>query len=203
MCGICGRLNKNYLCNKCRNQLEKQAKFEIEKNQSEKYYFQEHLYIFEYQGTIRKIILDYKFNDKSYLYRTIVNFLLKNEKFFQNLKSYDTIMAVPISKKRNKERGYNQSGLIAKEIAKSLGIEYNCQSLLKTKNIIEQSKLNKEERQKNIQGVYELQKSEMLKNKNILLIDDIYTTGSTVNECSKMLKQAQPKKIGVLTLAKD
>ena len=43
----------------------------------------------------------------------------------------------------------------------------------------------------------------MLKNKNILLIDDIYTTGSTVNECSKMLKQAQPKKIGVLTLAKD
>ena len=74
---------------------------------------------------------------------------------------------------------------------------------MKTKNIIEQSKLNKEERQKNIQGVYQLQKWERLTNKRILLVDDIYTTGSTVNECSRILKLAQPTKIDVLTIAKD
>ena len=77
----------------------------------------------------------------------------------------------------------------------------NC--LIKTKNIIEQSKLYKEEREKNIQGVYKLQNKKLIKNKKILLIDDIYTTGSTVNECSKILKQANPKSIGVLTIAKD
>lgn len=202
-CGICGKLNSNFLCNKCQKKLESQAKFKIEKNSNTNYYFQEHLYIFEYQGMIRKVILNYKFNDKSYLYKTIVNFLLKNEKFFQILESYDTIIPVPISRKRRKERGYNQSELIAKEIAKMLSKEYNNQCLFKTKHIIEQSKLKKEERQKNIQGVYELDYPKRLQDKKILLIDDIYTTGNTVNECCKMISQAKPKKIGVLTIAKD
>ena len=114
---------------------------------------------------IRKIILNYKFNDKSYLYKTFVNFLLKNEKFFEILKSYDTIIPVPISTKRRKERGYNQSELIAREIAKKVEIEYNYQCLFKTKNIVEQSKLNKEKKQKNIQGVYQIDKPQLLENK--------------------------------------
>ncbi len=203
ICGICGKLNSNFICNKCQIQLEKQAEFKIEKKAKTNYYFEKHLYIFKYEGMIRKIIINYKFNDKSYLYKTIVNFLLKNEKFFSILETYDTILAVPISKKREKERGYNQSELIAKELAKKLSKEYNNQCLFKTKNIIEQSKLNKEERQKNIQGVYELRNSNCLQDKKILLIDDIYTTGSTVNECCKILGQARPKKLDVLTLAKD
>lgn len=202
-CGICGKLNPNFLCKKCEKTLESQAKFKIDKKQDSNYFFKEHLYIFEYQGMIRKMILNYKFKDKAYLYKTIVNFLLKNEKFFQNLAVYDIIVSVPISNKRAKQRGYNQSELIAKEIAQNIPIAYNNQCLFKTKHIIEQSKLNQEQRQKNIQGVYELHNPNMLKNKKILLVDDIYTTGSTVNECASMLKQAQPKSIGVLTLAKD
>ena len=75
--------------------------------------------------------------------------------------------------------------------------------LVKIKNIIEQSKLNKEDRIQNIQGVYELKSKQLIENKKIILIDDIYTTGSTVNECSKILKQGNPKKIGILVLAKD
>ncbi len=139
----------------------------------------------------------------SFLYKTIVNFLLKNEMFFAIFKSYDTIIPVPISKKRMKERGYNQSALIAREIAKSTNLEYNDICLLKSKNIIEQSKLNKEQRQDNIQGAYKMHKPQILQSKKILLVDDIYTTGSTVNECSKILQQANPQKIGVFTLAKD
>ena len=197
MCGICGKPNQNFLCPKCNNKLKKQAKFKIEEKSPISHYFKEHLYI------IRSEILDYKFNDKSYLYKTFVNFLLKSEKFFKILKSYDTIVPVPISKKRYKERGYNQSNLIARELATQLKIEYNDKSLIKTKNVIEQSKLNKEERQKNIQGVYELRSIKKLKNKKILLVDDIYTTGNTVNECCKILTKAEPKQIDVFTLAKD
>lgn len=129
--------------------------------------------------------------------------MLKNKKFFSILKSYDTIIPVPISKKRRQKRGYNQSELIAREIAKRAKIDYNNQCLLKTKNIIEQSKLNKEERQQNIQGAYQIVQTKKIANKKILLIDDIYTTGNTANECSKTLEQANPKKIGVLTIAKD
>ena len=161
------------------------------------------MYIFRYEGKIRKTIIDYKFNEKSYIYVTFVNFLLKNKKIFENIKNYDTIIPVPISKKRQKERGYNQSLLIARKIAEKTNLELMNNCLIKTKNIIEQSKLNKEDRLQNIYGVYELTNRQLIENKKILLIDDIYTTGSTVNECSRILRKANPEKIGVLVLAKD
>ena len=112
-------------------------------------------------------------------------------------------MPVPISRKRLKSRGYNQSELIAKEIAYNSNLILETGCLYKVKNIVEQSKLNKEERLKNIQGVYELVNKEKLYKKKILLVDDIFTTGSTVNECAKVLRNASPRKIGVFTLAKD
>ena len=162
------------------------------------------IYIYlQYEGIIRRLILKYKFKEEAYLYKTFVNFLLKNKKLFEKIKKYDTIIPVPISKKRYKIRGYNQSELIGKELAKKLKINIETEYLFKVKNIIEQSKLSKEERTKNIQGVYKLINKEKLENKKILLIDDVYTTGSTVNECSKILRKANPKKIGVFTLAKD
>ena len=211
MCGICGKLNNNFLCPKCQKILENEAvfgidkykKMEIEKNLEERKYFDEHLYIFEYEGIIRRIILKYKFQDKAYLYKTFVNFLLKNENFFEFIKKYDTIIPVPISRKRRAMRGYNQSELIVKEIANFTNLKEESDCLFKIKNVIEQSKLNKEERQKNIQGVYELRNKEKLYKKKILLVDDIYTTGSTVNECSKVLRGAKPKQIGIFTIAKD
>ena len=203
VCGICGRLDKNYLCKKCEKILESQAKFKIENGQDLNKNFENHLYIFKYEGIIRKTILNYKFKEKSYIHMTLVKFLLKNEKFFKILKSYDTILPVPISRKRKNTRGYNQSELIGKELSKNIKVECITDCLFKNKNIIEQSKLNREERQKNIQGVYILKNKERLNNKKIILIDDIYTTGSTVNECCKILKKAKPRKIDVLTIAKD
>ena len=200
-CGICGKLNSDFLCKKCEKILETEAIYGVDKTLDK--YFNEHLYIFLYQGIIRRIILKYKFQEEAYLYKTFVNFLLKNENFFEKIKKYDTIVPVPISRKRFKERGYNQSELIAKEIACSSKLELETECLFKTKNIIEQSKLNKEERLKNIQGVYDLVNKGKLYKKKILLVDDIYTTGSTVNECARVLRKARPSKIGVFTLAKD
>ena len=203
VCGICGKLNEDGLCNKCKINLEELAENGILNQELEGMLFNELIYIFKYEGLIRKLILDYKFHEKPYIYVCFVNFILKNKKIFEKLQSYDTIIPVPISKKRMKERGYNQSLLIAKNLSKELNISLQVNCLLKTKNIIEQSKLNKEQRKENIQNVYELKNGEILNNKQILLIDDIYTTGSTVNECSKILQQAKPEKIDVLVVAKD
>ncbi len=201
VCGFCDKINKNALCKKCENKLKQEEKFTVEKILEDK--FEEQIYFFPYAGFVRKSILNYKFNEKPYLYKSFVKYIMKNEKFVEKLKSYDIIMPVPISKKRAKERGYNQSYLITKEIAKLTRIEHNASCLFKTKNIIEQSKLNKEQRQENIQGVYELNNKKILKGKKILLVDDIYTTGSTVKECCLVLKRANPKKLGILTIARD
>lgn len=181
--------------------LQKEAVFKIEDYKDKN--FEKLFYCFKYEGNIRKLILNYKFNEKSYLYKTFVNFLLKNEKWFEIFKTCDTIIPIPISKKRKKERGYNQSLLIAKELSKKLQLSLNNNCLYKMKDTIEQSKLNKEERKKNIQGVYKLKNQEKLKDKKILLIDDIYTTGNTIEEASKTLKQADINGIIVLTIAKD
>ena len=202
-CGICGKIDKEYICKKCQKKLETEAIWQKEEIQNPYIFFCELNSIFQYQGTIREKIIDYKFNEKSYLYKTFVNFILKNTKLYKNIKAYDIIIPVPISKKRKRERGYNQSLLIAREIAHKTNLELMNNCLIKTKNIIEQSKLNKEERAQNIYGVYELKNKQLIENKKILLIDDIYTTGSTVNECSRILRKAKPAKIGVLVLAKD
>lgn len=134
--------------------------------------------------------------------------MLKNDFFFENFKSYDTIIPVPISKKRKKKRGYNQSLLIAKELVKQVNKEKKTLSLCvdaleKIKNIVPQSTLDKENRLQNVQGVYQLKNKEQLIGKKILLIDDIYTTGSTVRECAKVLQQVDVEKIDVFTIAKD
>ena len=178
--------------------------------------------MFKYKN-IRKNILDYKFNEKSYYYKAFVNILLKDKKMCEILKSYDIIVPVPIHNKRRMERGYNQTELIAKELSRKINyctntMEKTKQEILKYENILikknntkPQSSLNKIQRAENAKNVYELRKEkrmlleyEKLKNKNILIFDDIYTTGATANECAKVIKEGlAPNKIGILTMAKD
>ena len=166
-------------------------------------HFENHYYIFKYDNLIRKLIIDYKFNEKPYLYRSFLEFLNNYQKEYIQFKIYDIIIPVPISKKRKKERGYNQSLLIARKISSKEKIKLVDKVISKVKNNNTQSKLNKEERAENVKNVYKITKDKEIINKNILLIDDIYTTGATLNECSRMLKQAGAKKIDVLTIAKD
>lgn len=209
VCGICGKINKNSLCDGCNKNLQSKKICKIDYYQNEDIFYEEHFYIFKYDGIIRDKIIDYKFNDKAYLYKTFEKIILNDKKICDFIKSYDIIIPVPIHKKRKLIRGYNQSELIIKEVVRNLrkqcNIELDNMSLMKIKNAEKQSLLTKEQRTENIKNSYELQKSniEKLKGKKILIFDDIFTTGSTANECSKTLMLAKPKKIGILTIAKD
>ena len=203
MCGFCGKLNKNSLCNKCKIRIEKNAIYKIEDYRETTSFFDEHLYLFQYDGEVRETILNYKFNEKSYLYRTFLEFIKNSEKICTQIKKYDIIMPIPISKKRMKQRGYNQSTLIAKGIAKMLNIEYKEKVLVKIKDNKPQSELGQNERSINVQGVYKIKAPKQVFQKKILLIDDIFTTGNTTNECAKVLKKNTVNNVGIFTLAKD
>lgn len=197
-CGMCEKICDSYICNKCKLRLNKLLKLNTIKYKDK--YFDSHTYLFKYEEGIREKILQYKFNEKSYLYKFFSEIIINN----CNLKNnYDIILPVPIHKKRKLKRGYNQSELIAKELAKKFNIEYYNNILVKEVNNLPQSTLNKTQRIKNVLGIYKITNSQKIENKSILLIDDIYTTGSTVNECAKILKQCGVQKIDVLTLAKD
>lgn len=202
VCIICNKINNEYICKKCKIKLEKDNKH-INCDKIKDKFFIEHIYLFKYDGIIRKQILNYKFNEKSYIYRLFIDFLKNNENIYCKIQKYDIIMSVPISKKRLKERGYNQSSLFAREVAKILNKEYQGSNLIKIKDNLAQSTLNKEKREQNVKDAYILKNVDCIKNKKIMLIDDIYTTGNTLNECSRMLKQAGVHEVGVFTIAKD
>ena len=202
VCGFCGKINNESLCNECEEKINPKLVCNIDKYEDK--FFSEHLYLFKYEENIRKSILEYKFNDKDYLYKTFSKIIIKNEKICGFLIKYYIIIPVPIHKKRFNVRGYNQSELIAKEIAKNIkSIKFENNILFKIQNTNPQSTLNKLDRSINAQNAYSIKNSERFKNKNILLLDDIYTTGSTVNECSRILKLNNSKDIGIITLAKD
>ncbi len=198
VCGICGKIEKNGLCKECKKKLKinERVYSDIGKN------FEKHISIFDYDGEIRHNILLYKFKDKSYMYKTFAEIILNSKKICDILQTYDIIISVPVHKKRKMNRGYDQSELIAKEIAKNIKtLEYK-KALKKIKNNQMQSSLNKNMRLQNVQDAYEAVNKEIIKNKKIILFDDIYTTGSTVNECSKVLKENGAKEILVLSLAR-
>lgn len=191
-CAVCGKLGES-ICLKCYNKLKK---FEINNN------YKDVFFLYKYQGIIRNLILSYKFKDKSYLYKTFSKCMLKNKNLCNFLKSYDIIIPVPLHKKRKMERGYNQSALIANELAKNLELKYY-DILIKNKNTKPQSSKSLKERKKSVVGIYEIKNKGLVKGKSVVIFDDIYTTGSTLEECKKVLFKCGAKKVGLLALAKD
>ncbi|MBP3832304.1 MAG: ComF family protein [Clostridia bacterium] len=203
VCGFCGKLDRNSLCNKCKIQIQKNNLSKIEDYKNTSSYFDEHIYLFQYSGEIRNMILNYKFREKSYIYSTFVELIKNNKKICAQIKKYDIIMPVPISKKRLNTRGYNQSALIAGKIAKTLNMCYEENILVKIKDNKPQSEMGQEKRKSNVKDVYTIKNKEKIYQKKILLIDDIFTTGNTVNECAKVLIENFASSVGIFTIAKD
>ena len=191
-CAVCGKLGESI----CLNCYDKLKKLEINNN------YKDIFFLYKYQGVIRNLILSYKFKDKSYLYKTFSKCMLKNKNLCNFLKSYDIIIPVPLHKKRKMERGYNQSALIAKDLAKNLKLKYY-DILIKNTNTKPQSSKSLKERKESVVGIYEIKNKSLVKGKSVVIFDDIYTTGSTLEECKKVLLKCKAKKVGLLALAKD
>lgn len=202
VCGICLKTSKKYICEECMELIKFKSLNKIDTYNNKN--FKEHLYILKYEGIIRQRILDYKFKEKSYLHRSFSEMILNSKENIEFIKKYDVLIPVPIHKYRMKIRGYNQSELIAKDLVYQIrNIKLQNRVLIKTKNIVAQSSLNKKQREYNIEDAYEIKNVEKIVNKKVLLLDDIYTTGSTVNECAKVLKESGCKEVGIVTIAKD
>ena len=123
------------------------------------------------------------------------NVLLEND-----LKEYDFIVPVPIHKAKKRERGYNQSDFIAKGVQQILKIQVVTDLLKRKKYTTSQILLKSDERKNNVENAFELTKKFNILNKNILLIDDVLTTGSTVNNCAITLLENSASKVDVATL---
>lgn len=198
MCGICGKriFSSSYTCTNCLSIL-KCYRERIILNSNYPYDYMLNMY--EYKGIVKSKICKFKFNEQKYIAKTFGNLIAKRVKEL-NLE-FDIIIPVPISINRYMERGYNQSYELAKILGKILKKAVCKDILIKIKNNKRQSMLHINERKKNVLGVYKTLKTDKIKEKVVLLVDDIYTTGATINECANVLKKSGANKVLVITIA--
>ena len=112
------------------------------------------------------------------------------------------LVPVPLHKKRTKERGYNQAQLLSKEISKITGHNIDQDILKRVRHTVPQKRMSPLERAQNSRGAFTVLNIEKIKNKYIIVIDDVFTSGSTVNECARMLMINGARRVFVLTCSK-
>ncbi|HPD56197.1 MAG TPA: ComF family protein [Smithellaceae bacterium] len=117
-------------------------------------------------------------------------------------RAYDMIVPVPLHIKKLRQRGFNQAVILAQALKKKWQIPLNYFLLKRTKFTLTQTGLRKKERENNIKGAFAVSDDKAAEGTNIILVDDVYTTGATVNECARTLRRAGSREIAVLTLAR-
>ena len=142
----------------------------------------------------------FKFNGRKDIGRRLVSLL--KEKILSLAGSFDCVVPVPVTEKRLKERGFNQSFIIAEEIAKIAGREIGHSVLLKKKDTKDQYSLTREDRKRNVKGVFAVQDREKIRGKRILLVDDLFTTGYTAREAALTLLRSHAGEVRFFALAR-
>ncbi len=199
-CLICCEIisGKADICDKCLNSIKlnlKVSKLEYDTNK-----FVSCISLFKYVGKVRNFIHHFKFRGR----KDISNYLVYkiSEENIKSITKYDFdyITCVPLSKQRKRMRGYNQSECFARDLGKKIEIPYK-DFLIKILDNPPQHELPAVKRIANVKGVYSVLKTSELKDKNILLCDDIVTTGNTLKECVRVLKKYGAKSVVCCTIA--
>jgi competence protein ComFC len=157
--------------------------------------------VFKYGGAIRHAIIQFKYENIKVLADPLSHFMLEYLK--EHHLSFDIIIPVPIHKRRLRERGYNQSLLLAKKLSHMTRLPVVEGSLLRTKNTPHQASSDSvEQRRENIRNAFKCVNHD-ISGKRILLIDDVCTSGATLNSCATSLKSAGAASVWGFTLAKE
>lgn len=141
---------------------------------------------FVYETSVRKAILAYKDSNKRYMAKSFAKFIA--DEIVSSGVKIDVVSFVPLSKKKLSKRGFDQARLLAEEIAKRLNVE--CKTLFeKVKDVKTQKLSSFKERQENTVGMYKYLSGNLKRKDNVLIVDDIITTGATIDACSKLVEK--------------
>ena len=208
LCTTCGQKVeplKAPLCLKCANPLPPYGSrlSTCAQCRSERRYFDRGFALVKYQDPVRTILHQVKFQKKLWLLK-IFSEPLEQFSCSTQLKNYDVLIPVPLDTRRERERGFNQALMIAQILAgrNREGVPVR-QILRKRKRTFPQSQLKRQERLSNLNGAFLVKKRGSVRGKQLLLIDDIFTTGSTINECAKILKEDGAERVDFLTIARS
>lgn len=193
-CKCCGmpfermsNANKNMLCPDCLKKTKK--------------YFRYSRAAIKYETISKKMILAFKFMDKTENAKVFAKWLkIAGTDIFSE--GADVLIPVPLHYKRLVTRRYNQSAILAKELSALISIPVDIKSLVKHKSTKPQVRFTSAGRRKNIKDAFSVKHPDNIKDKRVVLIDDVQTTGSTLNECAKVLLKSGAKSVDFLTIAR-
>ncbi len=189
VCDKCGKpLDELYIPNRCPQCTNRE------------FYFTKAFSCVEYDENTKKIVYGLKYNGLRYFSYHISEIMGEHLTLLVNT-NFDLIIPVPLHKNKERKRSFNQSFLIAKYLGRILDKPIDRKSLVRIKDTLEQNKLSKEERIENLRKAFEISENHNIIDKNILLVDDVFTTGETANQCSKTLIENGAKEIHVITFA--
>ncbi|MCK8827015.1 ComF family protein [Natroniella acetigena] len=184
-CIKCGKLTENKLCLDCREQER---------------FFSQARAVGLYDAGLKEYIKQLKYEQRQQLARPLAGLLTRYAEYYYQINRLDLITYIPIHKERLEERGFNQAYLLAKQLASELRLPIKS-LLARIVDTARQSELARQERLQNLAGKFKIENQQLVKGQRILLVDDIFTTGATVNEASKLLLEAGAKDVKVITLA--
>ncbi|WP_297486697.1 ComF family protein [uncultured Cetobacterium sp.] len=180
----CEMTEENYICKRCREKLKKMG--ELKKI--------ENLYYLYYYSDINKIIYDLKFFNRKNISRDLKEIIEVNLNKIIKKENIDGVIIIPSSNKRKRERGYNQVEELLKGINCNIIISFRYKNTKQMYRIVEIEK-----RKENVKGIFKI--NDNIEGKNILIFDDIVTTGSTMNEMKKILEEMGTNKIIYFSLS--
>lgn len=182
------RLTPEYLCGPC---------------QTRRVYFSSAraAALYEEDGVIRQAILAWKYGRKLPLGQHLGAFMAEAAYGRVEVASYDCLIPVPLHEKRERERGFNQAFLLAQALSRRFDVPIERKALVRARSTSPQEG-NRKAREENVRGAFQVVRPERIAGRRILLVDDVYTTGATVNECAKVLVKAGAGEVAVYTLAR-
>ncbi|HVP90797.1 MAG TPA: ComF family protein [Terriglobales bacterium] len=190
-CLCCGRFFEgaggDHLCGRC---LERVPPYTVHRSCG------------RYDGVLRDIILLFKYGRVSALGRPLARFAAAALEAEEGLwEGADGLVPVPLHPKRKRERGFNQSQVLARELARMRGLAVVDNGLVKVRNVPPQASLEAAGREANVRGAYTVRRRARVEGRVLVLVDDVFTTGSTLGECGLALKRAGAREVRALTLA--
>ena len=190
---------RNHLCAKC-DAVVNEDTYICDLCKSTSNVFVKNYSAFDYSGAIRKLLLDLKYYGAKYNADTLSNLLY--EKYLSVDKHFDVIIPVPLHKTRLEERHYNQSELLLTTFVEN-GLNVKTDVLIRVLDTPHQAGLNRMDRLSNLKDCFKVVDKSSVKGKDVLVVDDVFTTGATVNECAITLLNAKAKSVTVLTLCRN
>ncbi len=199
-CEVCGRpvdRDGRYVCSDCLNRIPfvrpEDGVYEIDDAAS----------AVRFECETRKMVNDYKFNGHIWLRDDFADWTEAAARARFDVSAVDAVVAMPTTLGHRIDRGYNQSALVAVELARRIDRAFLARAVARTGHPKRQSSLPEDERRENVKGTFAVREPSLVRGRTLLLVDDIMTTGSTLSECARALKAAGAWRVWCVTLARS